>query len=1217
MNPVHLKHSFSLHFSHLAFALLLILSAMALPLKVCAQVIGTGNKIVFSAPTDAQQAWADNSKTRNYEFKIPETADADQQHFTLTGLFPINSGSISAISGQYAINCKFRKGNSDFIGFAITRQGPGLVKIHLNLPGEPPSARTAGCILPDSIFGKSGCDTCMRRMTIIAKNEEVLLYSSSALAATLRFSSDSDYNDVIRTVSPVLSNSTASYRNLVLYEGSLSARAMIEQKLLDPLGKPGTALFLDGKTYIDLGTVPTGSLPPAFSVSLRAHRHDWQKVPPCTIISNRQKDGFSLSITDSLLKAEISGNSQNLSCSVPLRRIKSGWRQFFLTFNGYNLRLYVDGVVASEAKSVKQITIPHAADRPVMIGAAPGPAGKPKSGPWFYGTTDEAGFYKCALSPSKVMAEFLGMLSVSSACLAAGFDFNENGETVVSDMVASAKGKVFSGGASSAWVPSNLPMCQANVQISSAGKLQHRFGFSIVPKETQAINFAASVSDALPASAYLGRLPAAAGLSEDRVWFTVREPGPHTVAEMSFILRNAPEYDDIKRPQRLVLFFREAGVPDNDWEALGVAYSVSADTRTVRFKDVPFRSGQWLIGRTSPLKTMLHNVKEICSGSKINVFYHCTEMPLSGNRFTLEISDNEGSFGNPHVLAAVDGISSEGSVPVIIPKRYPPGSAYRIRIRSSYPALTGSPSDNFEILGAVPGHYKPAAFLQSNSPVLLNEPIRLSAPLFPGADYWWTGPAGFSDNTAAPAPFTALEQASGRYSLIISQDACRDTFYTDVAVIKSHSAKTPAGLKPARPLGILEDTYGQSSIDIDLHPSENFSALEVFSEKMADINTHIRHAERVHDEQALKLHHSAAVNLSIAQRRFDTAVIHLRQLAALETKQSVKVGICSKMASAWQRLQQDDSAANSYAMAGDAAEQSGNKKEAINHYTRAANMISGTDDERATIYRSIAERLSSVKAVPARTKAEQRLIAKTEKLRKARYKRDTEIALQLSLLNRNKTDRQAEAIKAEPKIVAIEHEPDPFGRNYLMPAEPEAPVTKPKSPGSPVYKMPKSTGPDSSPLPGKTGVPEGKTNLPKIVKPNSKAPVKPVMVPPAKKHVKKIRYNSYSDKETGHKLKPGFTLAQYHDSNKPDFKPDTDIRTGSANVRPDSSNINNNTYTEDGDTITGRPSREEEGAAIPPKSRNNYRYLMYILGALIIGVLAWVIIAKIREQEED
>lgn len=173
----------------------------------------------------------------------------------------------------------------------------------------------------------------------------------------------------------------------------------------------------------------------------------------------------------------------------------------------------------------------------------------------------------------------------------------------------------------------------------------------------------------------------------------------------------------------------------------------------------------------------------VCPGSKLDVRFTTTGTFLAGNKFTIQLSNANGTFSNPTVAGTS---STSGTVSVTLPDNAN-GTNYKFRIVSTLPIKT---SDNSSAL-AIGQPEKPTltasvasqAFCQSNSPGLLAEPalsdggVRLR---------WYADQSGGSPLSGTPRP-----TASGDY--FVSQ--------VTASGCESERAKVTVTItpKPARP----------------------------------------------------------------------------------------------------------------------------------------------------------------------------------------------------------------------------------------------------------------------------------------------------------------------------------------------------------------------------------------------------------------------------------
>lgn len=141
----------------------------------------------------------------------------------------------------------------------------------------------------------------------------------------------------------------------------------------------------------------------------------------------------------------------------------------------------------------------------------------------------------------------------------------------------------------------------------------------------------------------------------------------------------------------------------------------------------------------------------LCLGDTINVPYYTTTAFNGDNAFNVELSNARGNFDNPVVIGTTYS-SSSGHVSAIIPSTTPRGTGYRIRIRSTSPALITS--DNGKDLGIYPF---PTVDAGSNSPICIGDALKLFSTADDGSTFSWQGPNAFTSNKQNPTinPMTA------------------------------------------------------------------------------------------------------------------------------------------------------------------------------------------------------------------------------------------------------------------------------------------------------------------------------------------------------------------------------------------------------------------------------------------------------------------------------
>ncbi len=79
-----------------------------------------------------------------------------------------------------------------------------------------------------------------------------------------------------------------------------------------------------------------------------------------------------------------------------------------------------------------------------------------------------------------------------------------------------------------------------------------------------------------------------------------------------------------------------------------------------------------------------------CAGDSIGLIYQTSISPSSGNIFTLELSDETGSFASPVAIGTLASTLDSALISGIIPNGTPYGTGYKLRVNSSLPTLLGN-----------------------------------------------------------------------------------------------------------------------------------------------------------------------------------------------------------------------------------------------------------------------------------------------------------------------------------------------------------------------------------------------------------------------------------------------------------------------------------------------------------------------------------------------
>lgn len=96
------------------------------------------------------------------------------------------------------------------------------------------------------------------------------------------------------------------------------------------------------------------------------------------------------------------------------------------------------------------------------------------------------------------------------------------------------------------------------------------------------------------------------------------------------------------------------------------------------------------LSASSNLTTNTISGGPFCPCSSIKVPYTATGPMVTGNTFTAELSNATGSFAAPIQIGMLATTVLNDSISAIIPCTTPPGTGYKIRVKSSNPAIIGS-----------------------------------------------------------------------------------------------------------------------------------------------------------------------------------------------------------------------------------------------------------------------------------------------------------------------------------------------------------------------------------------------------------------------------------------------------------------------------------------------------------------------------------------------
>ena len=95
------------------------------------------------------------------------------------------------------------------------------------------------------------------------------------------------------------------------------------------------------------------------------------------------------------------------------------------------------------------------------------------------------------------------------------------------------------------------------------------------------------------------------------------------------------------------------------------------------------------LGGINSITTTALSTTSYCAGATLNVPYTCVGTFTAGNVFTAQLSSSTGSFASPTSIGTLTATAA-GTIAATIPSGTAAGSAYRIRVASSTPVVTGN-----------------------------------------------------------------------------------------------------------------------------------------------------------------------------------------------------------------------------------------------------------------------------------------------------------------------------------------------------------------------------------------------------------------------------------------------------------------------------------------------------------------------------------------------
>lgn len=152
---------------------------------------------------------------------------------------------------------------------------------------------------------------------------------------------------------------------------------------------------------------------------------------------------------------------------------------------------------------------------------------------------------------------------------------------------------------------------------------------------------------------------------------------------------------------------------------------------------------------------------------------------VDSNVFIVEISDNNGSFSNPVQVGTNPDPAATLPTNCKLPASITPGTGYRIRVRSIYPAYTSSPAGQ-----TIRVSDYPTINIGANGPLCEGQTLNLTAssPNYQPT-YDWTGPNNYKvNNTQNPSISNVTNNNSGTYRVAVTSYKCTAEDTIDILI---------------------------------------------------------------------------------------------------------------------------------------------------------------------------------------------------------------------------------------------------------------------------------------------------------------------------------------------------------------------------------------------------------------------------------------------------
>lgn len=207
----------------------------------------------------------------------------------------------------------------------------------------------------------------------------------------------------------------------------------------------------------------------------------------------------------------------------------------------------------------------------------------------------------------------------------------------------------------------------------------------------------------------------------------------------------------------------------------GTTVDISGNITTIRVTEVGANGGtvySFYLRNDTLVKLKPMTDSAFCAGDTVYVPFETMSLFRTSNVFSVQLSDQYGSFASPQVIGTLTSTTSVlgGNIRCIIPNTITTGIDYRLRIVSSSPVRISDTSDKYITLGLVK---PPKPVAGSNSPICTNNILNLTANnTYPNINWKWNGPDTFVSYQQNPQLVHPAVSKSGTYVVTAMYYGC-------------------------------------------------------------------------------------------------------------------------------------------------------------------------------------------------------------------------------------------------------------------------------------------------------------------------------------------------------------------------------------------------------------------------------------------------------------